>query len=127
MNTMITSRSFRGVLATAVLGSFACNLTAVSTAAESTDAQQTTVKYADLNVSSPEGAAALHARIQRAARQVCRPLDGQDLSSKARMGACEHKAIAVAVTKVDQPALFAAYNAHYGQPKPIVLAATQSR
>jgi hypothetical protein len=41
------------------------------------------------------------------------------------MGACVHKAIADAVAKVDQPALFAVYNAHNGQPTPIVLAASR--
>jgi hypothetical protein len=50
----------------------------------------------------------------------------RNLRSEAQ-GACEHKAIADAVAKVDQPALFIVYNAHNGQPKPIVLAATQSR
>jgi UrcA family protein len=127
MNTQTTSRSLRGVLATAVLSAFACSLATVCTAADHTDLPQKTVKYADLNVSQPEGAAALYARIQRAARQVCLPLDGGGLSSKARMGACVHKAIADAVAKVGQPALFDAYNAHNGQPTPIILASTQSR
>jgi UrcA family protein len=124
MTTMTTSRSFRGVLATAVFGALTCSLMAVCTAAE-TDTPQTTVKYADLKVSNPEGAAALYARIQRAARQVCLPLDGRDLSSKAQMSACVHKAIADAVAKVDQPALLAVYNAHNGQPTSIVLAASR--
>jgi UrcA family protein len=124
MTTRTTSLSFRGALATAILGALICSVASVCTAAE-TDPPQTTVKYADLNVSNPQGAAALYARIQRAARQVCLPLDGGDLSSKARMGACEHKAIADAVAKVDQPALFDAYNVHNRQSTPIVLAASR--
>jgi UrcA family protein len=124
MTTMTTSLSFRGALATAIFGALACSVATVCTAAE-TDPPQTTVKYADLNVSNPQGAAALYARIQRAARQVCRPLDGGDLSSKARMGACVHKAIADAVAKVGQPALFDAYSAHNRQSTPIVLAASR--
>jgi UrcA family protein len=124
MTTMTTSLSFRGALATAIFGALTCSGATVCTAAE-TDAPQTTVKYADLNVSNPQGAAALYARIQRAARQVCLPLDGGDLSSKARMGACVHKAIADAVAKVGQPALFDAYNAHNRQSTPIVLAASR--
>ncbi|MGD0504678.1 MAG: UrcA family protein [Steroidobacteraceae bacterium] len=126
MNTMTTSRSFRGVLATAVLSAFGCSLATVCSAADPMDPPQTTVKYADLNVSKSEGAAALYARIQRAARQVCPPLDLRNLSSEAH-AVCVHKAIADAVAKVDQPALFAVYSAHNGQPTPIVLAATQSR
>jgi UrcA family protein len=127
MNTMTTSQSFRGLLTAAVLSAFACSLATVCSAAEPPNPLQTTVKYADLNVSKPEGAAALFARIQRAARQVCLPLDGERLSSKARMGACVNKAIADAVAKVGEPALFDAYNAHQGQPTPIILASTQSR
>jgi len=123
MNTMTTSQSFRSVLATAVLGAFAFSMATVCNAADPMDPPQITVKYADLNVSKPEGAAALYARIQQAARRVCLPLDGGAVSSKARMGACVHKAIADAVAKVGKPTLFDAYNAHNGQPAPIILAA----
>jgi UrcA family protein len=125
MTTTTTSLGFRSVLATAVFGAFACGLTAVCTAAEPTDTWQTTVKYSDNAVSNSEGAAALYARIQQAARQVCSPLDGRDLSSQAQMSACVHKAIADAVAKVDRPALFAAYNAHNGRSAAIVLAAVR--
>lgn len=127
MNTMTTSQSFRGLLAAAVLSALGCSLATVCSAAEPLNPLQRTVKYADLNVSKPEGAAALYVRIQRAARQVCLPFDGDRLSSKARMGACVHKAIADAVAQVGEPALFDAYNAHYGQPTPIILASTQTR
>ena len=125
MNTMTTFRSFRGVLATAVLGAFACSAATICTAAEPLSPLQTTVRYADLNVSKPDGAATLYARIQQAARQVCLPLDGLPVSSKARMSDCVHKAIADAVAKVGQPALFDAYNAHNGQPTKIILAASR--
>ena len=125
MTTMTTSRSFRGILAAAVLSAFACSLATVCTAAEPMNPLQATVKYADLTISNPDGAAALYARIQRAAGQVCLPFDGRDLGSKRRMSSCVHKAIADAVAKVDQPALFDAYNAHYGQQKSIVLAASR--
>jgi UrcA family protein len=127
MTTMTTSRSFRGVLAAAILSTFACGLASVCIADQPTNPLQTTVKYADLNISSPNGATALYARIQRAAVQVCLPFDGGGLSSKRRMGFCVDKAIADAVAKVGQPALFAVYNAHNGQPKSIVLAANQNR
>jgi UrcA family protein len=124
MTTMTTSLSFRGALATVIFGTLACSVAAVCTAAE-TDPPQITVKFADLNVSNSQGAAALYARIQWAARRVCHPLDGGDLGSKARMGACVRKAIADAVAKVGQPALFDAYNAHNRQSTPIVLAASR--
>ncbi len=126
MNTLITSRSFRRVLTTAILGAFACTVATVCTAADPIGAPQTTVSFADLNVSNPEGAAALYARIERAAREVCRPLEERYFKSAAH-DACVHKAIADAVAKIDRPALFNVYNAHNGRPTPISLAATQSR
>ena len=125
MNTMTTSFSFRSVVAAAILGALACGLPTVGTAAEPTDPPQVTVKFADLKVSSPDGAAALYGRIHRAARQVCDRFDGGDVRSKMRMATCVYQAIASAVAKVDQPALFAVYNAHNGQPTPIVLAASR--
>src|SRR5580692_4085822 len=45
MNTMITSRTPRRILATAILGAFACTLATVCTAAEA-NLPQMTVKYA---------------------------------------------------------------------------------
>jgi UrcA family protein len=125
MNILTTSPGFRGVLAAAVLGALACGLSTVCTAAEPMDAPQTTVKYADLTISTPDGAAALYNRIQWAARQVCGRFDGASLTSHGRMRECTQKAIADAVAKVDQPALFAVYNAHNGQSTPIVLASSR--
>jgi len=126
MNTMITSRSFRSMLATAFLGAFACSLAAVCTAVEPTDPPQWTVKFADLNISNPKGAATLYARIERAAGEVCKSLEEPNFRSKAHDN-CVHKAIADAVATVDRPALFNVFNAHNAQPTPIVLAASQSR
>ncbi len=121
MNTLNTSRGFRGLLATTVFAALACSLTAACAAADTMDPPQTTVKFADLNISNPEGAAVLYGRIHRAALQVCRAFDELYFRSPAH-AACVHKAIADAVTKVDRPALSMVYNAHNGQPTPIVLA-----
>ncbi len=85
------------------------------------------MKYADLNVSSPAGAAALYARINAAANGVCRTLDGRDLASKTHFNRCVHKAIADAVTRVDQPALYSIYDAKNSTQKPITLASGQNR
>jgi len=127
MNTMTTSTSLRGFIASAIFGVLATSIAAVSTAAEGTEALQVTVKYGDLNVSTPQGAAALYSRIRVAADAVCWPLDHGDLSSKVKMAACVHKAIADAVTTVDQPTLSAVYIAKYGQPLPIMIAAQSNR
>src|SRR5271170_4093158 len=111
MNTMTPSPRLRGLIATAIFSALASSFTAVCAAADGTDAPSVIVKYGDLNVSSPQGAAALYGRIRVAAEAVCPHLDHGDLLSKTHMNVCVNKAIAGAVTKVDQPALFAVYNA----------------
>jgi UrcA family protein len=127
MNTMTTSKSLRGFIASAIVGVLATGVATVSTAAEGSEFLQTTVKYGDLNVSTSQGAAALYNRIRVAADGVCWPLEHGDIWSKMNVAACVHKAIAGAVTSVDQPALTAVYNAKYGQPLPIMIAAQGSR
>jgi UrcA family protein len=121
---MTTFPSIRGALATAIFGALTCGLATVCSAGE-TNPPQITVKFADLNVSNAKGAAALYARIQRAARQVCPHLDARDLGSRGPMDACVTKAIADAVAKVGEPALFDAYNLHNSQPIRIVVAASR--
>jgi UrcA family protein len=111
MNTMTPSPRLRGLIATAIFSALASSFTVVCAAADSTDAPSVVVKYGDLNVSSPQGAAALYGRIRVAAEAVCPHLDHADLQSKMHMDVCVDKAIADAVTKVDQPALLAVYNA----------------
>lgn len=59
------------------------------------------VRYADLNLASEEGAAALDGRIQRAADRVCgRDADNRDLTTIAAANACRKKAIAGTATQV---------------------------
>jgi UrcA family protein len=100
---------------------------AMSPAGDTLGANQTIVKYADLNVSSPAGASALYARIIVAANGVCRALDGHDLSSKTHFNRCVQNAIADAVTKVDQPALYSIHNGKSSAQKSIMLASDQNR
>ncbi len=124
MNTMTQSTNLCRMTVTAVFSTLALSFAAMCPAG---DANQATVKYADLNVSSPAGAAALYARISVAANAVCRTFDGRDLASKAHFNRCVHDAIAEAVTKVDMPALYSTYNARNSTQKPIVLASGQTR
>ena len=121
---MTTSLRFRGALTAAIFVALTSSLATVC-AANDTNPPEVTVKFADLDIRNAQGATALYARIQRAARQVCPSFDGRELSSKRRMDACVHKAIADAVAKVGQPALFDAYNQHNGQSTRIVLAASR--
>lgn len=69
------------------------------------------VHFADLDLSRSEGAAVLYQRLKGAAETVCAPLDDRDLARHMSFKACVHSAISTAVTKVDQPALTAYYEA----------------
>lgn len=127
MHPITTSICLRRLIAIATFGALASSMSGVCTAANSTDAPQSTVKYGDLDVSSPQGAVALYTRIRHAADMVCRPLDDRDLASQRRMQSCIRNAITDAVTKVNEPALFAVYNAKNKKLQPIVLAAVETR
>ncbi len=98
MNTMTPSSGPRGLIATAILGALASSVSAVSAADAGTEPVSLTVKFADLNVSQPRGAAVR----------------------------CVHDAIANAVMKVNQPALFVVYNAKNKTQLPTTLV-SQSR
>ena len=68
-----------------------------------------TVRYADLDVDSAQGAAMLLKRIERAAGHICAALDHGDLASRANRDSCSNKLTADTVAKVNRPALAAAY------------------
>lgn len=121
MNTS-TSTQFRRVLTATIFTVLTSGIAAVSFAADSTDVLQKNVRYGDLNVSSAEGAATLYSRIRGAAKDVCRPLNGDDLRAKHAFESCINKAIARAVNQVGEPALAAVFNAKNGPSKPIILA-----
>lgn len=129
MNTMTPSTCLRRLIATAIVGALASSFASVCAAADSSDSVSVIVKYGDLNLSNPQGAAALYRRIVGAARNACgsSKVDIRDLGSKARLDACVDDAIADAVTTVGQPELFAIYNAKGKQPVPMTVAAAQSR
>jgi UrcA family protein len=126
MNTATTSTFNPRIVALSLFVALASTSSLVCSAADGV-ALQTTVKYSDLNVSTSQGAGTLFSRIRIAAEQVCRPLNRDDLASKALFHKCMNHAIADAVSKVDQPALLAVYSAKTGTPKPIVLASSQTR
>ena len=119
-----TTSRFRRYASAAIVGVLALGLGAVASADDS-NVRKITVKFGDLNVSTPEGAAALYARIHSAARSVCAPEDSW-FPFRASVSECIRKATADAVTKVNQPALIAQYNAHYKTPLPAPLL-SQSR
>lgn len=122
MNTITQTIKLQRVTTTVLFSALALSFAAMCPAGDTTGANRSTVKYADLNLSNPSGAAALYARIRAAANGVCWTLDGRDLQSKTDFNRCVYKAIADAVAKVDLPALYSIYNAKNPKQKPIMLA-----
>jgi UrcA family protein len=87
------------------------------------------VKFADLNISNPQGAKMLYSRITLAAHAVCLSFDpdSRSLAEGRRLDACVHKAITNTVADVGQAQLSALFNATNHQPSPIMVAAAQTR
>jgi UrcA family protein len=117
----------RSRIAAAICGVLAASAAAICGADDRADAPQVVVKYADLNLSSPQGANALYSRIRAAAERACQPLDGRDLRSRIHMQDCVATAVADAVTKVGHPAVVAIYNARHASPLPTMVLAKQDR
>ena len=61
-----------------------------------------TVRYGDLNLDSEQGAKVLYARMRSAARDVCSPLEGLDMSRRRLWQTCFDNAVANAVVQVDK-------------------------
>jgi UrcA family protein len=93
----------------------AATLCAVFTAgAQAAEVAQIHVKYADLNVNNPAGAAVLLQRIHAAAVKVCRVPASRELDVASKATACITKATADAVAAVNAPALTGLYQAKVG-------------
>jgi UrcA family protein len=127
MNTSTTSTFNPRVVALSIFVALASTSSLVCSASEPGDSLQVKVKYADINVSSAQGATTLYNRIHMAAESVCKPLISRDLAFKRLSDTCIHNAMAAAVKDVGQPALSAVYNAKTEVSKPIVLASSQTR
>ena len=124
MNTINTSKPLRGLLAAAVLSAIPAGFATVATAADFTDVRSVTVQYGDLNLSNPQGAAALYSRIVDAAHEVCDD-SSSDLASRAFARQCVNKAIADAVTRVGHPELVAIYIEKTHRALPTTVAAAR--
>jgi UrcA family protein len=72
------------------------------------------VKYGDLDLGSKNGVAALHSRLNRAAKQVCSPLDSRVLGLRERFDQCVTDAVTDAVRTVGNPnlSLYHRYGKH---------------
>ncbi|MFL6602607.1 MAG: UrcA family protein [Steroidobacteraceae bacterium] len=118
MNTLTTSTGLRGLISTAIIGALASSFGAVCAADSSTGRDSQAVKFADLNIATKAGAVVLYARIRAAAESLCSYYVFQSDAAEDR---CVHDAITNAVTKVNQPALFAVYNTKNKTPLPNAL------
>ena len=85
----------------------------VSNASADDQVRAETVKFADLNVNTPEGVAALYVRIHQAANRVC-SYDGVDPLHQIASTNCARKSEAQAVGEVALPQLTAYYEMKTG-------------
>jgi UrcA family protein len=123
----ITSTPRCTLLAGAILGALALSFATVSSADDGTSPPQVIVKFADLDASTSQGAAALYRRIDSAAEDVCSRMYISTEAYRWYKNACLKKLIADAVTKVNEPALSAVFASRYGISAPVVLAAAGTR
>ena len=100
------------LLGTALLALIVCLLGITPAWSNTPDTPSVTVRYGDLDLSSPAGANTLYQRIQAAARQVC-GYPGADLLEQASWRSCYRSAVGDAVRKVNSPLLIAV---HSGKP-----------
>jgi UrcA family protein len=108
MNTSTHSTGLRGLIAAAIFGALAASFSAVSVADPSSAG--IAVKYADLNIASRSGARVLYERIRAAAQSACNYFWFKTDADEAH---CVRNTIAKAVTKANQPALTAVYDAKF--------------
>jgi len=119
MKTLTASKGLRGLIAIGVLA-------AVSATAAGSDPTRQTVRFADLDISQPEGALALYTRIQKAAAAVC---SHYVFMTDDALDRCVSDSTAKAVIRVNRPVLYAVYNTKSKKPlpTPTLLAGPQPR
>jgi UrcA family protein len=126
MNT-ITSTPLRTLVGSAVLSALAFSFATISRAEAGTAPPQVVVKFADLDVSTSQGAGALYRRIHGAAVDVCSRMYVTELAFRLHKDACLQTVIGDAVIKVNRPALSAVFASKFGVSTPMVLAAAGTR
>ncbi len=123
----ITSTCRRTLVAGAILSALAFSFATVSNADDDTAPPQVIVKFADLDVSTSKGAAALYGRIHSAAVDVCSRMYVDEQAYKWHKNACLQKVIGDAVIKVNRPALSAVFASKYDVSPTVGLAAAGTR
>ena len=123
----ITSTCRRTLLAGMILSALTFSFATVSRADDGTAPPQVIVKFADLDVSTSKGAAALYGRIHSAAVEVCSRMYVSEQAYKWHKYAYLQKVIGSTVIKVNRPALSAVFASKFGVSPPMVLAAAEGR
>jgi UrcA family protein len=97
---------FKVSVVAGMLGVMGLGMAAVQASAQMPDV---TVRFADLDLNTAQGASALYTRIRHAAEEVCP--GAESLSVPLRMAAlsCRNKVVAHAVASVGSPQLAAVY------------------
>lgn len=126
MNTRNAPVNARRLIVSAVLGVLSFGCAAVNLAADNDEVPSATVRFSDIDISSPEGAAALYSRIAAAADEVCKSsdTDSRALPDQGAMITCVHLTVRNAVARLKQPRLSAIYNSKHvdALPSPITVA-----
>jgi UrcA family protein len=92
-----------------------CGVT-IAQADSAFEPRSVTVRFADIDTTNPQGAAALYRRLKSAAASVCRDLEpGKELARAHVYNNCIQTALSTAIVKVNRPAL-AVYAAAHGVP-----------
>ena len=85
--------------------SFALAASITSAHADSAEARSVVVSTKGLDLSQPADVERLYARLRRAAREVCEPLESRSAVTQTAWRTCKEGALARAVAAVDHPAL----------------------
>jgi UrcA family protein len=96
------------------IGIAAIGFATVAMVAQADEAPARTVRYSDLNLNTPAGAAVLYKRIKNAAEQVCGDLNSRQLAEVAAAKACVQNGVYAGVRSVNNAQLTNEYNAHMG-------------
>jgi UrcA family protein len=80
-------------------------LSGVASASTVRELPSVVVKYGDLDLDTADGVVTLHARLRRAAKDVCAQLDSRVLGLREQYEQCVSDAVATSVARVDNPRL----------------------
>jgi UrcA family protein len=80
-------------------------LTGVANASTVRELPSVVVKYGDLDLGTVEGVVTLHARLRRAAKDVCGQLDSRVLGLREYYAHCVSEAVTTSVARVGNPSL----------------------